>query len=342
MGQRDGRGTTGSLLARAAILAVLCAALVVPASAAGASARSLRPTRPQQAAYALGAYVGPADPAGVTRFGALIGTRVQYAMEFFDGTSWYTITHPSWQLSHWAGSGYSMIWGIPILPNYGASLTAGATGAYDANFVSLAKTMVAAGQGHAIVRLGWEFNGIWFPWGADGHAAQFVAYWRHIVTAMRSVPNAQFKFVWNPDRGDFGAGDLAMYYPGNAYVDYVALDVYDEEWQNYPGAKAEVQQVITGPYGLNWLAGFSAAHHKPMVFPEWGLGWGTCAKGASVSGPKGVCGGDNPVFIRAASRWFATHRVAEVTYWNYGTSRITLTRNPKTRTALAKYWVHPA
>ena len=145
------------------------------------------------------------------------------------------------------------------------------------------------------------------------------------------MPGAHFKFVWNPDRGDFGSGNLSMYYPGNAYVDYVALDVYDEEWQNYPGVTAELTRVVNGPNGLNWLAGFAAAHHKPMVFPEWGLGWGTCsASGQPVTGSRGVCGGDNPLFIRMTSRWFAAHNVTLVAYWNYGTSKVTATRNPAT------------
>jgi len=326
------------MLARAATLAVLCAVLVVPTPMAGASVQ-VRAQAPRT--YALGAYAGAGNPAGVTRFGAQVGTRMQYAMEFLDGTSWATITQPTWQLSHWAGSGYSMIWGIPMLPDSGASLARGATGAYDTYFSSLARTLVAAGQGSSIIRIGWEFNGIWFPWAAKGHAKDFIGYWRQIVTTMRAVPGAQFKFVWNPDRGDFGAGDLAQYYPGNAYVDYVGLDVYDEEWQDYPGAKAEVTQVEDGPFGLNWLAKFAAARHKAMFIPEWGLGWGTCRSGAPVTAARGVCGGDNPVFIKGTSKWFARHDVVEVNYWDYGSSLLTATKNRLTRAALRRYWVDP-
>ena len=181
-------------------------------------------------------------------------------------------------------------------------------------FATLARAMVAAGQGSSIIRLGWEFNGIWFPWGASGHAGQFVAYWRQIVTTMRSVPGADFTFEWNPSRGDLGAGNLAVFYPGNKYVDYVGLDVFDVEWQSYPGAKAEFSHIEAGPYGLDWLAAFSKQHNKPMVFPEWGLGWGQSNNGAAVTGSGAVGGGDNSVFITDMTRWFATHRVFEATY----------------------------
>ena len=79
--------------------------------------------------------------------------------------------------------------------------------------------MVSAGQGSSIIRPGWEFNGGWFPWAANGQAAAFVAYWQQIVTTMRSVPGQNFTFEWNPTAGDQGVGNLANYYPGNAYVD---------------------------------------------------------------------------------------------------------------------------
>jgi len=336
-------GASRVVSARAAGLAALCAAallvLVPSVPPSGAATRHHRAQPPSP--YAPGVYVGTGNPAGVTFFGLQVGARMQYAMDFLNGSTWATITNPSWQLSQWNGSGYSMIWAVPMLPDQGASLAAGARGAYDHYFASLSHALVAGGQGSSVIRIGWEFNGIWFPWGAIGHQTQFIAYWRHIVTAMRTVPGANFKFVWNPDRGDFGGGDLATYYPGNAYVDYVALDVYDEEWQHYPGARAEVQQVEAGPYGLDWLASFAAAHHKMMAFPEWGLGWGTCKHGAPVDASGGVCGGDNPQFIEGTTQWFEAHNVAVVAYWDYGTSALTATKNRLTRAALRVYWAQP-
>ncbi len=237
---------------------------------------------------ALGVYAGPGNLAGVHAFAAGSKQPVTYAMDFLPGNSWSTISHPQSLLAQWYAMGYSMVWGLPMLPNKGGSLATGATGAYDRYFADVARAMVAAGQGSSIIRLGWEFNGIWFPWGADGHATQFIAYWRHIVTTMRSVPGAHFTFEWNPSRGDLGVGNLAGFYPGDKYVDYVGLDVFDVEWQSYPGSKAEFAHIESGPYGLNWLAAFSKKHNKPMVFPEWGLGWGQSHNGAAVTGSGAV------------------------------------------------------
>ena len=283
----------------------------------------------------LGVYGGALNPPTVSDFAATVGGRPHFAMDFLDGSSWSTIDDPAAAVSQWAGSGYSMIWGVPMLPGSGASLAAGATGAYNGYFSTLARAFVADGQGSSIIRIGWEFNGGWFPWAANGQASAFVGYWQQIVTTMRSVPGANFSFEWNPTRGDLGVGNLANYYPGNAYVDYVGLDVYDTEWGSYPGMPAEFQYMETQPYGLNWLASFSAATGKPMVFPEWGLGWGTCSSdGQAISSSGQVCGGDDAAFINEMSQWIATHNVFEATYWDYGTSSVDQGSNPNVAGAL--------
>ncbi len=327
------------LVPLALVGAVGVASLVAPADG-GAATVSHRNQAVNHAA--LGVYAGPANVPRVTGFQTQVGSGVHYVMDFLDGSSWADIAHPSSSsLSTWSSLGYQPIWGVPILPSSGGTLAAGATGAYDLYFASLAQALVAAGQGDAILRLGWEFNGFWFPWGAIGRPSPFIHYWRHIVTAMQAIPGAHFSFEWNPSRGDqFGAGDLGAYYPGNAYVSYVGLDIFDVEWQTYPGAAAEFANIVTQPYGLDWLAQFSAQHHKPMVFPEWGLGWGRCSNGKPVSVSSGaVCGGDNAVYIRSMSQWCSTHNVFEVTFWDYGTSVVNATnQNPQAAAALRRYW----
>ena len=146
----------------------------------------------------LGVYAGPEDPPAVSDFAATLGSHPRFAMDFLDGSSWSTIDDPSQLVSQWAGSGYTMIWGVPMLPNSGASLATGATGAYDGYFSTLANALVADGQGSSIIRIGWEFNGGWFPWAANGQASAFVQYWQQIVTTMRSVPGRQLQLRVEP------------------------------------------------------------------------------------------------------------------------------------------------
>jgi hypothetical protein len=321
-------------LARLTLLAGLVAASITVPVASVSAVQASHPNHRNVAA--LGVYAGPANTTGVANFETQIGHKVSYVMDFVNGDSWSTISDPS-NLSTWSAAGYKTIWGVPMLPNFGGSLAKGAKGAYDSHYLSLARALVAAGQGSDIIRIGWEFNGIWFPWSAVNKASQFVQYYRNIVTAMRSVPGANFTFEWNPSRGDNGAGNLAQYWPGNKYVNYVGLDMFDVEWKTFPGQPAEFQQMLTESYGLNWLAQFAGTHHKPMVIPELGLGWGKCStSGGPESGSGAVCGGDDGVYVKKMSHWINTHNVFETTFWDYGSS--TVTNKADTLTALRTAW----
>jgi hypothetical protein len=298
----------------------------------------------------LGVYAGAAYPPAVPGFAATIGSKPRFAMDFIDGTSWGSITQSGYPFSRWKGKGYSMIWGVDMLPDTyspntnpsqpGGScdgLTQGATGSFDHYFHTVGTNVVKAGFPTSVIRLGWEFNGNYFPWSAQGCAAAFVRYFDDIVTTMRSVAGSHFTFEWNPTRGDQGVGQLSRYYPGNSYVDEIGLDVYDNEQQTYPGATAEFRHMLTQRDGLNWLAAFASAHGKPIVLPEWGLGSGTCsASGQPIRVPnQQVCGGDDATWVKLMAHWIATHNVVEATYWDYDTSSVGGGNNPLTASALA-------
>jgi hypothetical protein len=277
----------------------------------------------------LGVYGGD-GPGADNALCQSTGPQCGYAMSFLDDTSWQKMENPSWFISQFAGSKYSMIWGVPMLPNIGNySLAAGAGGAYDQYFVTLAQGLVSGGQGNSIIRMGWEFNEGWAPWAASGQATNFIAYWRQIVTSMRSVPGANFQFEWNPNIGAQSAGNLAAFYPGNDYVNLIGLDVYDISWGSYPGAAKLFSTLLTEPYGLNWLTSFAAQQGKPMTLPEWGLGWGASDNGAPVTDPGSeTSGGDDSTFINDMAGWIATHHVVEATLWDVGQSAISTTENP--------------
>lgn len=275
-------------------------------------------------ATVFGVYAGPTDFTAVASVNSLLDHQVTYAMDFLDGSTWESISDPTWPVEQWEGKGYTMIWGVPIIPNSGGSLAAGAAGDYNQYFRRLGRFLVAHGQAHSIIRLGWEFNGGWFPWAANHHAHDFKEYFRKIVRSMRRAVGQDFQFEWNPTRGDLGVGNLKKYYPGNRYVDIIGDDVYDAEWGSYPGHRAEWQRMLTEPYGLDWLASFATAHGKPVAFPEWGLGW--------TSGGE-VGGGDNPYFIRHMANWIADHHCVATTFWDYGTSTI-VSKNPAVTTMI--------
>ena len=284
-------------------------------SVAGTAAGHI--TNPATALSLLGIYSGAADTADVAAVSASLGAQIPYVMDFLDGTSWASI-EDSYNLSGtWSTSGaYTMIWGVDMLPNSGATLTTGATGAYNSYFTALAHNMVAAGwtASNCIIRMGWEFNGGWFVWAANGYASQFISYWQQIVTAMRAVIPG-LRFFWNPTRGDQGIGDLATYYPGDAYVDYIGLDVYETEWGTTAVTEpAEWNNMLTQTYGLEWLVSFAATHGKPVCLGEWGL-WPLGTIGIAMS----QGGGDDPYFISQMAAWISANCAGGFAcVWDYG------------------------
>ena len=328
-----------------ALAVVAAAAAVVGGLATTPSAGGAADSNP------LGVYVGALAPSAAASFGRALGQQPAFAMDFLNGSTWSTLVNgaPAY-MSTWKGSGYTMVWGLPMLPNtfspdsnvadksggaYG--LEQGASGAYNSYFLKLAQEMVAGGQGSSIIRPGWEFNGNWFAWAAQGQAAAFVGYWQQIVQTMRSVPGQNFTFEWNPTAGDTGIGNLADYYPGNAYVDYIGLDLYDQSWATYAGISSEWNTYLTEPYGLDWLASFAAAQGKPITFPEWGLDPDSdpSASGGGVASAANhkVGGGDDPTFIDDMAQWISQHDVFDASYWDYGSSRLSPSSNPNSYAA---------
>ena len=269
---RRGTGSGGALAVPWALVAVLGAV------AAGSSVLATRLGPPTNTI--LGVYVGPQDPTGVTDFSRAIGVRPGQAMDFLDGSSWSTIEWSAAVFAQdWKGSGYAMTWGVDMLPGGGyppadgASLGAEARGAYDSTFEQVARRLVANGQSDSIIRLGWEFNGGWFPWAANGSGSAFVGAFRHVVDAMRSVPGQGFRFEWNPTDGDLGVGDLARYYPGDAYVDLIGLDVYD----NAPWAS-----ILHGGFGLDWPRHSPVPIASPSPSPNGACGARTTRRSSTA------------------------------------------------------------
>jgi hypothetical protein len=284
-------------------------------------------TKPAAATWtpAFGVYAGPDAVTAAQAFTVAMGGSVSSALDFLPSTSWESIADPQWTIQRWQLSPFHMIYGVPMLPDSGASLATGATGAYDPFFVSLATHLVAAGEGGAVLMLGWDPlqpGPAWQVQGA-GEAADYVRYWRHIVTSVRAVPGAHFTFEW--DGGTPIGSPLApsAVYPGDAYVDLIATNAFDQVPAPTTGPRWDaISQDTNGP---DWFAAYAADHHKPLVIGEWGLEPGTAPGG----------GGDDGTFVRDLMRWSAANRVALLVTWDYGAWSVTSGAFPSAQAAFA-------
>jgi len=264
----------------------------------------------------LGVYAGSGSPDAVAAFEAHLGRPVNQVHDYQPQDRWSTLDDIRWPLERWTPSRYSqrIVYSLPMLPDSGGTLAQGASGEFNEHFRTLALALVAGGSGSATLRLGWEFNGTWFKWSinAPNGAADYAAYWRQIVTTMRSVPGANFKFDWcTTNVSSYVDGkqlNAASAYPGDDYVDYVGMDIYDHSWSARRADPAvRWNDYITQKDGLKWHRDFAAAHGKPMTFPEWGIAHRRDSNG----------GGDSPYFIERMYEWIRTNPVAYHNYFEF-------------------------
>lgn len=267
------------------------------------------------------------SPEDVQEFGEWLGRDMDYVIDFSLRSTWDEIANPYDQLRAWQEHDYRIVYGLAMLPerdDLDVSLAAGAQGKYNKHFRKLAENLVEYGQEDAILRLGWEFNlGNW-RWHPE-EKKDFIGYWREVVTTMRSVPGAEnLEFDWNPSNGG-DHYDSTRFYPGDKFVDYVGVDVYDISWADgtypYPDdcsdkcrlkrQKAAWKNVYDSNFGLKFWAEFAAQHDKPVSLPEWGLWDRTLTDGHG--------GVDNPYFIRRMHEFIAdpANNVAYHAYFQY-------------------------
>jgi Glycosyl hydrolase family 26 len=305
-------------------------------------------------AAGLGIYDGESTSTGIETAANWLGSpsSIRYAQDFIDATDWAHISDP-WQLSNWKGTPFTMIWGVPMVPCGGPSTQCAtnvadynlvADGGADGYFRTLAQNLVAAGFGSSYIRLGWEFNASWMGWSVcneegsalDSWAKDFIPAFRNIVTTMRGVSGANFKFIWNPiDSSNVSCpgGNLEKFYPGDSYVDVVALDVYDGVGQSVGDAArwadlvngvngghwtSSIPDAIGGQtfkgYGLDWLAAFGKEHGKLVGIPEWGLFASSTDAG----------GGDDAYFMTKMADWIKANDTGPAVFWNYGDGTLKL------------------
>src|SRR5712692_5815683 len=122
--------------------------------------------------------------------------------------------------------------------------------------------------GLVLLDFGHEMDGNWFPWGyaVNGNTpADFISAYRHVHDrfALAGATNVQFVWtanVWNPSYVD-----QRVFYPGDAYVDWLAIDVFN--WGANGGGWASLSQGLADTGIYSRVASLNAT--KPMMLGEW-------------------------------------------------------------------------
>lgn len=123
-------------------------------------------------------------------------------------------------------------WDYTVVPVYNQprfSLSAIINGNHDAFIKSWATA--AKNWGYPfLIRFDAEQNGDWYPWSElrNGNTAgQFVQAWRHVHDIFTQVGTKNATWVWCPSVEYPGSISLAELYPGDSYVNWVAMDGYN-------------------------------------------------------------------------------------------------------------------
>ncbi|MDJ0386536.1 glycosyl hydrolase [Roseomonas sp. E05] len=249
----------------------------------------------------LGVYVGN-DAEAVDEFESWLGSDVDLVHAVVGSASWTDFTSSaSWMINTlWSGVDADLLWSVPLIVDDGsASLATAATGAYNDYYRSVAETLASStdGDGPIYIRTGWEFNGDWFAWSAEGNEEAYIEAYRQFVDTFRSVSD-RFVFEWCVDAAS-GGMDPSTAYPGDDYVDIIGMDFYWKTEYSGTDPVAAFEDMAYREYGLQWLEDFAAAHGKPTAYSEWGVSTDNAAE-----------------YIELVNEWFDSHDVVYQSYWD--------------------------
>lgn len=216
------------------------------------------------------------------------------------GGTWNDLVGNGYALKNWTDKSLTALVGQPFTPNslgnapngnQARAILAGAGDAYWPQWGTNLKNREAQGFTPAVTNLCFEFNGNWMFWSAT-NATEFIGAWRRVVTLVRSThPTA--KFVWTVNAGysqNPPSHDARNCWPGDDYVDYIGVDLYDHYPRSVGYAAVSTREETNVGRGRYW-ADFADLHNKQMIFPEWGL------NNSTDNIANGTGGGDNPGFI---------------------------------------------
>lgn len=186
----------------------------------GATAGAVKPPY-EPGKVLLGAYL---DLKGQTEQQALALREQQLGRDLRVLHLYYDWASPMPQSPPAAGTILMISWG-------GTSYAPILNGSQDA-LIAAAADALAGLKAPVFLRWAWEMNGNWFDWdGAHNgnNPAGYIKAWKHIHDIFVAHHALNVAWVWGPNAGSVpGAAwnDMNNYYPGDDYVDWVAVSGY--------------------------------------------------------------------------------------------------------------------
>lgn len=164
-----------------------------------------------------------------------------------------------------------------------------------------------------MLRLDSEMNGFWMPYAPyyqnDGTtAADFVNMWRHVHAIFDSEQVTNVVWVWSPNVEYGGVQPMRPLYPGDRYVDVMAVDGYN--WGNTNGKRWQTFSQIFD-HTISVMEGIS---NRPLMLGETGS--------SEVGGSKAAWIQDmfDQIAYRGDIHGFIWFDIVKETDWRIGSS----------------------
>lgn len=221
-----------------------------------------------------------------------------HTLRYFRGTA----------LSGAAQGGRIVSIGLGMVPeDHAGRFAQCAQGQYDAYFREIGQQLAAKGLGDAVIRLGWEANGDWYPWSIGEQVDAYKACFRRQAGALRSSAPG-LRIEWDMEKKGRLKVPVTNAYPGDDVVSHVGVHHYDR-WPVYSDEAMWQRQYNAtnygGPKGIGAWLSFAKSRGKKLAVAEWAVsdGW------------KGV-GFDNPFYIGRMYSFFRDN-ASSIAYESY-------------------------
>jgi mannan endo-1,4-beta-mannosidase len=176
-----------------------------------------------------------------------------------------------------AGSADDLTGGIAVIKSGGAQIT------QFNNWIDRLSTFFKSLEFPVIWRPFHEMNGGWFWW-SIGTGADKIAVWQYMVTRMKTNGVTNVLYCWNISGTDTAGNQdnatvaYSTMYPGDAYVDILSLDYYNNAAYAASTTFSIARTLLLS--GWSAIRTLAATTGKPIAFGE--LGYDNAA-GASVN-----------------------------------------------------------
>lgn len=167
------------------------------------------------------------------------------------------------------------------------------------------------------LRMNWEMNGNWYPWSEvrnGNQRGEYAKAWRHVHDIFTNVGAKNVTWVWCTSIEYENSLELGPLYPGDDYVDWVAMDGFN--WAHNRNASWRSFEELFAP---TYDAFGKLAPNKPIMIAEVGSPENVDSADPTMSKSAWI----EDAFTKTLPQVFPKIKAVAWFHWNQGNSAYT-------------------